>query len=706
LNCKSSIKGSEEVKEEVDSKVGLGIQTVNRDSSTLNQLILSHQNMRELPRNVLTSYGTTKELYIDNSQLAEFPIVICQLTQLQVLTLNNNQIKSVPIEITKLIRLERLELMKNLITSLNPAIEKLITLKQLTLSKNHLTSWPTEICKLGRLKTLHLHGNRYIRFMPTQFYCLNDLVEYGFDWLLYLSNSDKSIIRDNECNCIVSDIKNCCESYYKQNKTQINFLEFMERLNRIEKKDLITFSCSKGHTPFHLASVLGHTEIIKDFVEEELNLGKGEGEIALFLAVKYKELEIANLLVRSHKADVAAPCGRYGSIINYLITKKEYDLAIELSNYYNASVEGEDVNGNNVLHYIFSYFSSDPNNSKRLFNIMIKKVPHLVNKSNKGKLAPLHCAAIMNQAEAIELAIYHNKYSASKFDFNLKGGEYEFTILHLFALHMNFEVVSLLLENTNINIFAINYSGLTARQTLGNSLMRKILLRYERKITHSLIKRVRAKIVLNKSVNRVRTKTRSPEDPHARSIPKENKPDKTSAKNFKHVSKLGKLAQFPKCTFSEGNTSVKTINKFLAHHLKTLNTSKEIMFRNIELLKSERVVNKNVVSKRLKQLAIGNLSNYKKCIITYYIFKHSAADIEVAFNMTADKKHFHFLRPEILYLLGYDKGTKRDYILQHAKVKNQLAVFFEAVNAITCKVTQTTGLSIPIKVKRCILIED
>lgn len=69
-------------------------------------------------------------------KLDEFPMEVCELTQLNQLILKNNNIKTIP-----------------------PEIKNLVNLKRLDLSKNELTTLPDELGQLKELKTLLLKGN-------------------------------------------------------------------------------------------------------------------------------------------------------------------------------------------------------------------------------------------------------------------------------------------------------------------------------------------------------------------------------------------------------------------------------------------------------------------------------------------------------------------------------------------------------------------
>jgi Leucine-rich repeat (LRR) protein len=82
-------------------------------------------------------------------KLEEFPVEICELTQLNQLILKNNKIKTIPTDIGKLVNLTKLDLAKNQIASLPSELGELKKLKTLVLKGNPLTDG--EVDKIQKL---------------------------------------------------------------------------------------------------------------------------------------------------------------------------------------------------------------------------------------------------------------------------------------------------------------------------------------------------------------------------------------------------------------------------------------------------------------------------------------------------------------------------------------------------------------------------
>ncbi|TLX71061.1 leucine-rich repeat domain-containing protein [Labilibacter sediminis] len=82
---------------------------------------------------MMTTLAEMKEAM---KKLEEFPVEVCELTQLNQLTLKNNHIKTIPTD-----------------------IKNLVNLKRLDMSKNQLAVLPVELGELKELNTLILKGN-------------------------------------------------------------------------------------------------------------------------------------------------------------------------------------------------------------------------------------------------------------------------------------------------------------------------------------------------------------------------------------------------------------------------------------------------------------------------------------------------------------------------------------------------------------------
>eukprot|EP00826_Nyctotherus_ovalis_P016653 TRINITY_DN14831_c0_g1_i2.p1 TRINITY_DN14831_c0_g1~~TRINITY_DN14831_c0_g1_i2.p1 ORF type:complete len:725 (+),score=157.86 TRINITY_DN14831_c0_g1_i2:323-2497(+) len=701
-------------------------------------LILSGKNLKVLPKNFVNVYKSMKEIYLDNNQLSEFPRELCQLDQLEVLTLNSNRIQLIPKDIENLSALERLELANNTMTCLSPAVERLIRLKHLAVSRNCLTYWPKETCKLVKLQVLHVHGNKRIRFIPAEFYQLTNLTEFGFDWFLYLSNSSKPVVRDNETTWLIDDVRDCCKFHHSRGRQQISFLEFMGWLNKIETKHLLAFKYPKGRTPLHLASIWGHAGIVQDIAEAGLDLAvrDGAGETALLLALKHEQNDVVRFLMKASKDGIEAPCGKYGSVMNYLVGKKKCELAVEVAASCELSKENKDANGNNVFHYIFIHFDSDPVKLKELFDIMVKKQSSFMSNCNKVDMTPLHCAAMKNQTEAIRLAVEYNKTALHGFDFNAKEGKHGMTVLHFAALHMNFEMISLILENTNIDVFAKNGLGYSARQIVGNNAVGKLLQRYEKNKVFLFLKRTKNnadpqqdKPILQKphhtfsqaasSGNRNKDEGINPVPaiPMCLSLETLSKNVSTVHKlkcmKIKSITELLQKSKAPSTQRMPTETAqTGSMNSLVTRLVKIHKASEErtvkksghnstsIRNKSIITLAKQQPIGRDQIAKSLQLLIHKDTKRYIKYRVIYYILTHSPASIELVLNTTMNKREADCVRAETLHLLECVSEAKRSRILKEKAVRERLEALVEAANLSVDEGIQTTGITSAIKINR------
>lgn len=702
----------------------------------LTGLVLSGKNLKELPNNFVNVYKSIKALYLDNNQLSEFPKELCRLAQLEVLTLNSNRIQLLPKGVESLSMLERLELANNAMTCLNPSVEKLTRLQHLTVSSNSLIYWPKEMCKLGNLQTLHVHGNKCIRFIPTEFYQLVNLTECGFDWFLYLGNSSKPVVKNNETTWLVDDLRDCCKFHHNRGRRRITFLEFMGWLCKIETRHLLAFKYPKGRTPLHLAAIWGHAEVVRDIAEAgfDLTVRDGAEETALLLAVKHEQHDVVKLLMKASNGGVEAPCGRYGSVLNYLVAKKKCELAVEVAASCEVREENKDVNGNNVFHYIFIHFDLDPAKLKELFEIMVKRQSSFLNNRNKVDMTPLHCAAMKNQTEAIRFAVEYNKTALHKFDFNAKESRHEMTVLHYAAMHTNFEMAFLILENTDADVFSKNSLGCSARQMVGNNAVGKLLQKYEKSRVSSFIKCARNYEVLliysnisRHSKNFIMPSGNRNKDGRINPVPAiptclsleslaKDAPEAHRLKCMK-IRCFAELLQKPKAPSAQRvpteTVQTRSVNSLVARLAKTRKASQErtaghktgrnatsIKNKSIVMLLRQQQLGKDQILKSIQLLIHKSTKRYTKYRILYYIFTHSAVNMELVLDTTMDKKEADCVRAEILHLVECVSGRKRSRVLGEKVVREKLGALVEAANVAVDGGIQTSGISSAIKVNK------
>ena len=108
-------------------------------------LILTNNKLKTLPLDFTIRFEELKVLNIDNNNLIEFPLVLCNLNKLEKLSLETNNITTIPPDI-KLLK---------------------FTLKKLNISNNELIELPLEIGELNLLQKLEMHNNKINKLPPT-----------------------------------------------------------------------------------------------------------------------------------------------------------------------------------------------------------------------------------------------------------------------------------------------------------------------------------------------------------------------------------------------------------------------------------------------------------------------------------------------------------------------------------------------------------
>ncbi|MCP4611419.1 MAG: GTPase [Planctomycetes bacterium] len=98
-------------------------------------------------------------LFLDETQLKEFPRIIFKFKYLTYLSLSKSKLVTLPSEIAELTKLSRLYLVFNKLRKLPTEITKLTNLRELYLSGNQIITLPPEITKLTNLRILDLNNN-------------------------------------------------------------------------------------------------------------------------------------------------------------------------------------------------------------------------------------------------------------------------------------------------------------------------------------------------------------------------------------------------------------------------------------------------------------------------------------------------------------------------------------------------------------------
>lgn len=93
------------------------------------------------------------------NDLINFPLALCELSNLRKLSLSQNYLSEIPAEIARLTALNDLDLSENWLFKLPDDFSKLQQLQTLQLSGNHFEHFPPQIGEISRIKRLFLANN-------------------------------------------------------------------------------------------------------------------------------------------------------------------------------------------------------------------------------------------------------------------------------------------------------------------------------------------------------------------------------------------------------------------------------------------------------------------------------------------------------------------------------------------------------------------
>ncbi|MBK6902507.1 MAG: leucine-rich repeat domain-containing protein [Saprospirales bacterium] len=105
------------------------------------------------------------ELYLHGLGISEWPSIVFELPQLQVLCLSENRLPEAPETLSRLTRLRALDLSGNLIQTLPASLHGLLSLEEVNLSGNRLSRFPPVLGKMPGLRKIDLSFNQF-RSLP------------------------------------------------------------------------------------------------------------------------------------------------------------------------------------------------------------------------------------------------------------------------------------------------------------------------------------------------------------------------------------------------------------------------------------------------------------------------------------------------------------------------------------------------------------
>lgn len=141
------------------SEQGLHALTITSDHRNVVKLKARRNHLRDLP-DEFGSLVKLEEVSFRENFFVQFPVVLCQMTNLCKLSLSFNRLTTIPSAIGNLVHLELLTLAGNSIAQLPQELDQLTNLRALDLQTNRLTSLPDAMSKLEKLELLSVQKNQ------------------------------------------------------------------------------------------------------------------------------------------------------------------------------------------------------------------------------------------------------------------------------------------------------------------------------------------------------------------------------------------------------------------------------------------------------------------------------------------------------------------------------------------------------------------
>jgi len=461
---------------------------------SFSEFSVAGQGLYRLPRAFLNAHANLKMLDLRDNKFIEFPNEIFGLIALKVLRLDGNNIRTIPNSIVNLHNLQILTLAKNKLKILDPILLKLSELTALTLNDNELSEWPVWISEFHKLRLLHIQGNLSIENIPLSLGFCENLNELGCDWLAYILPNNSKLIKKGDNEIILSELKELCRKINQENENRINSeRDSSKNMNKLKFTEFIQHF--KEHTQFiksrsslHMASMWGHIGIVKQLTLDQnlINEKDEEGVTPFILAVKYEKFEIVNILLENQNLNVSESSEKYGSALHLAILKGQWEIAEKIIKHNKFDPNCKDNNGNTALHLMFIIFDQDPVSAQKICALLLSNPMTNPNEKNNNGIAAAHYAAKKNQRHAIQFALQINKTRVEKFDFTLKGGKQGLTVLHFLVIYSDIELINEVLQS-GIDLFVTDNMGRTARDIIRNSIIGRLLLRYEKLYKQNLV---------------------------------------------------------------------------------------------------------------------------------------------------------------------------------------------------------------------------
>lgn len=450
------------------------------------------QNLVRMPIEANDQREILNVLDLSVNKLEYFPLEVIHFSNLRVLKLDHNKIKCLPNEIANLMNLEIFSISHNLLSSLVQTLPKLTKLRELNLEANLLEVLAPDVTDCPSLLILNVNQNRLSLF-PVAFKKLTKLREFHFEWFKY-TNPPMSTKQKRED--ILFKFRTICSQFDSPNKKYFTFQEFLDAIS--EKKVNLNSFDDYNRTILHTASIYEDISVLKyvmSNIPSLTDLVDKDNHTALSLSILKEKFTAGRYLIK-HGADPTKGGGQYGSPLHLAVRKCHYHLVRDIVKL-GENLNRPDLEGQSALHHCISMMCNGNPKATKICALLLENGAN-PNSRNKERWVPIHIAARKKDPITINWILTYNRECIEVhgrediFKINCKGGQYNWTAMHIAAYSECPSVVAILGE-ANANVFKRSLHGYTPKRLISkNCLTLKMVEKYEKRwVEYNILKKTK-----------------------------------------------------------------------------------------------------------------------------------------------------------------------------------------------------------------------